>query len=466
VHALADSLWQADLDLAEACLRHPFVRGLADGSLPPWRYRDYVAQDAFFLRAFAEAYRLAAAKCSDDNGRVLYARLQAGVDEELQLHARAAARLGIDLAAVTPNDATLAYTEFLLATAGTRSEPCAAAAMLPCLRLYAWLGQRLLPELRPSSPFGDWVRTYADPQFAQLATELAPRLAQPGVDRSDLAALHRRAMHLEHRFFAAAWGGDWLGTPPTALSIAGSDPSGGAGIQADLKTFHRCGVYGQAVITLLTAQNTRGVQGVFLQPVAVVQAQLRSVLGDLGARAAKTGALGSAALVAAVAAELRERPVGALVVDPVLVSKHGHSLCDDDVVAALQRELLPLATLVTPNRFEAARLCGIEVDGGPAAARAARALRGHGAQAVLVKDVPGLAGDLLLDAAGERVLSRPHIDTVHRHGSGCTASAAIAARLAHGDTMAAAVEFARDYLVRALASAPGLGGIGPVNHWA
>jgi hydroxymethylpyrimidine/phosphomethylpyrimidine kinase len=466
VHTLADSLWQADRDLADACLRHPFVRGLADGSLPPWRYRDYVAQDAFFLRAFAQAYRLAAAKCADEAGRALYARLQAGVDDELQLHARAADRLGIELGAVTPNDATLAYTEFLLATAATRPEPCAAAAMLPCLRLYAWLGQQLLPNLLPGSPHGDWVRTYADPQFAQLWAELAPRLELPVVDRDELAALHRRAMHLEQRFFAAAWGGDWLGTPPIALSIAGSDPSGGAGIQADLKTFHRCGVYGQAAITLLTAQNTRGVQGVFLQPVDVVQAQLHSVLGDLGARAAKTGALGSAAITAAVAAELRQRPVGALVVDPVLVSKHGHSLCDDDVVSALRRELLPLATVVTPNRFEAARLSGIEVDGGPAAARAGRALLGCGARAVLVKDVPGLDGDLLVDADGERLFARPRIDTVHRHGSGCTASAAIAARLAHGDTVAAAVVFARDYLVRALASAPGLGGIGPVNHWA
>jgi hydroxymethylpyrimidine/phosphomethylpyrimidine kinase len=466
VQSLADSLWQADLDLAEACRRHPFVRGLADGSLPTWRYRDYVAQDAFFLRAFAAAYALAANRCGDDAGRNLYARLADGVAEELELHRRQAERLGIDLARVTPTDATLAYTEFLTATAATRPEPCAAAAMLPCLRLYAWLGAGLLPMLAPASPYADWVRTYAAADFAGLWQALAPRLATTTVAPAELAALHRRAMQLELRFFAAAWGGDAPGTPPLALTIAGSDPSGGAGIQADLKAFHRAGVYGQAVLTLLTAQNTRGVQGVFVQTAAVVRAQLQSVLGDLGAHAGKTGALGAAALVDVVADELAARPVGALVVDPVLVSKHGHALADDDVAAAMRRRLLPMATVVTPNRFEAARLTGVEVVDRASALRAAARLRTEGVRAVLVKEVPGLGGDLLVDADGDRALVGPRIDTRHRHGSGCTFSAALTAQLAHGLGLAAAAQSARDLIVRALASAPGLGEIGPVNHWA
>jgi hydroxymethylpyrimidine/phosphomethylpyrimidine kinase len=468
---LADELWQADRDLADACLRHPFVSGLADGSLPAWRYRGYVAQDSFFLRAFRAAYRLAADHCGDEAGRVLYTDLAAGVDVELDLHRGQASHLGIDLDAVVPDDATLAYTEFLLATAALRPEPCAAAAMLPCLRLYAWLGQRLLPVLADDSPWGAWVQTYADPGFAslggRLATRLEPQLLERhGVERADLARLHRRAMHLELRFFASAWGGEAPGRPPVVLSIAGSDPSGGAGIQADLKTFHRAGVYGQAVLTLLTAQNTRGVQGVFLQDVAVVRAQLQSVLGDLGAVAAKIGALGSAAIVEAVADELIERPVGALVIDPVLVSKHGHDLADTTVAEALRARLLPLATLVTPNRFEAARLTGIDVDGRRAAERAARRLLEDGVRAVLVKDVPGLDGDLLVDADDARVFSGPRIDTVHRHGSGCTFSAAIVAHLARGASLTAAIDAARDTIVRALASAPGLGRVGPVNHWA
>ena len=144
---LSETLWHADLDLASACLEHPFVRGLADGTLPARRYREYVAQDAFFLRAFGDAYRLAAGAAGDDAGRPLYADLEAGIEAELKLPRGLAGRLGIELAAVAPAAAPLAYTEFLLATAATRPAPCTAAAMLPCLRLYAWLGQELLPAL-------------------------------------------------------------------------------------------------------------------------------------------------------------------------------------------------------------------------------------------------------------------------------------------------------------------------------
>lgn len=464
--SLADSFWQHDLDLAEACLRHPFVRGLADGALPAWRYRDYVAQDAWFLRAFAQAYELAAGRCADAEGKALYRELAQGVADELQLHARTAAALGIDLAATVPTDATLAYTEFLTATAATQPEPCAAAAMLPCLRLYAWLGQQLLPRLAPASPWGDWVRTYADPGFDALWRRLAPRLEAEGADRMHLGTLHRRAMHLEHRFFAAAWGGDCAEGRPVALTIAGSDPSGGAGLQADLKTFHRHGAYGQSVVTLLTAQNTRGVQAVYLQDPAIVRAQLDSVLSDLGAHATKTGALGSAAIVQVVAEALRARPAGALVVDPVLVSKHGHALADDSVVAALREQLLPLAALVTPNRFEAEKLTGSPVTDRASAERAAARLCALGARAAVVKDVPGLGGDLLHDGKNMRVCTGPRVETRHRHGSGCTFSAAVTAHLAHGRGLVEAVDRARDFVVRALASAPGLGETGPLNHWA
>lgn len=467
--SLADAFWESDLDLAEQCLRHPFVRGLADGSLPQSRYRGYVAQDAFFLRAFADAYRLAAQRCDDEEGRTLYERLRAGVEEELGLHRSMANSMAIDLDSVEPTDATLAYVEFLIATAATRPEACAAAAMLPCLRLYAFLGERLLPSLSSASPYAAWVRTYADPGFGALWRALAPRLQRAeahGVEATELARLHRRAMRLEHRFFASAWGGEVVDPLRSALTIAGSDPSGGAGIQADLKTFHRCGVYGQSVITLLTAQNTRGVQGVFVESEAAVRAQLRSVLADIPVHAAKTGALGTVEVVRAVAAELRAHPSIALVVDPVLISKHGHALAGDDVGNALRELLLPICAVVTPNRFEAKALSGIGVEDEASACAAARAIAGRGARAVVIKDVPGCDGDLLFhDGRVERFV-RPTIATRHRHGSGCTFSAAIAASLAKGESLPNACRDAVDFLARAIASAPGLGEIGPVNHWA
>jgi hydroxymethylpyrimidine/phosphomethylpyrimidine kinase len=463
----ADRLWHADADLADACLRHPFVRGLADGSLSPARYRAYVAQDAFFLRAFHRAYALAGRSSPDAAGRTLYAELAAGVEVELDLHRAMAQRLGIDLQQTEPTAATLAYTDFLLATAAAGPEAAAAAAMLPCLRLYAFLGERLLPQLDPASPWADWVRTYADPSFASLWQKLATRVVPTeGADAAALGRCHRRAMQLELQFFAAAWGGLAPGRPPIALSVAGSDPSGGAGIQADLKTFHRFGVYGQAVLTLLTAQNTRGVTAVQLVDTGLVQAQLDSVFGDLGAGAVKTGALGSAAIVEVVAAAFAAHAAGPLVVDPVLVSKHGHDLADGSVVQAMRRELLPRARLVTPNRFEAERLTGIVVGDRASAERAALRLLGDGVQAVLVKDVPGLGGDLLVDGGQVVVFQSPRIETRHRHGTGCTFSAAITALLARGEGLGAAVEAAVDFVGRAIASAPGLGATGPVNHWA
>jgi hydroxymethylpyrimidine/phosphomethylpyrimidine kinase len=228
-------------------------------------------------------------------------------------------------------------------------------------------------------------------------------------------------------------------------------------------------VYGQAVITLLTAQNTRGVQGVFATPQEQVLAQVRSVGSDLGAKATKTGALGNAALVAALASELRRQrgTFGTLVVDPVLVSKHGHRLADDTVVGALVAELLPLASVVTPNRFEATAMTGIEVLDAATAELAIARLLATGAGAVVVKDVPGLGGDLLGTATGAReVFATPRQTTPHRHGSGCTFSAAVTARLARGDELRSAIAAACDYVSRAIASAPAFGEVGPLNHWA
>jgi hydroxymethylpyrimidine/phosphomethylpyrimidine kinase len=259
--------------------------------------------------------------------------------------------------------------------------------------------------------------------------------------------------------------------PPIALTIAGSDSGGGAGIQADLKTFHQLGVYGTSAVTLVTAQNTLGVTRVDLLPAAAVTAQIDAIAADLRPAAVKTGALGSAAGVDAAAEAIARHGLRPLVVDPVMLSKHGDPLLAADAVDALRRRLLPLATLLTPNLPEAAALLG----GGALASAAdveaaARALAALGPAAVLVKGGHGAGSEVadLLFARGACLwLRAPRVETRHTHGTGCTYSAAITARLARGDALVGAVRAAKEWLARAIATAPGLGrGHGPVNHWA
>ncbi|MEY3143713.1 MAG: Hydroxymethylpyrimidine/phosphomethylpyrimidine kinase [Planctomycetota bacterium] len=253
-----------------------------------------------------------------------------------------------------------------------------------------------------------------------------------------------------------------------ALTIAGSDPSGGAGLQADLKTFHQHGVYGESVVTLLTVQNTRTVAAIeFLAP-AFVGAQIDAVVSDIPPHAAKTGALGRADIIEAVAARAKDFRFP-LVVDPVMVSKHGLPLLADDAVDALMRRLLPHAALVTPNLPEASRMVGFAVDDAASMERAARAIHAMGPRAVLVKGGHLAQGALDLLFADGRVTLFPgeRIETVHTHGTGCTLSAAITARLARGEALEAAVAGARAFVRAAIAAAPGLGGgCGPVDHFA
>ncbi len=259
-------------------------------------------------------------------------------------------------------------------------------------------------------------------------------------------------------------------TPRIALTIAGSDSGGGAGIQADLKTFHHFGVYGTSALTLITAQNTLGVREVQLLRPELVAKQIEAVAGDFELCAAKTGALGSEEIIEAVAASVSEHAIPNLVVDPVMISKHGDRLLANGAVDALQHLLLPRAALVTPNLHEAAKLLGRPVESEDQMRDAARSVHDLGAAAVLVKggQLPGEeAVDLFYDGAEFVRLAAPRIDTPHTHGTGCTYSAAITALLARGETLVDAVRQAKDFISRAIASAPGLGhGHGPVDHWA
>jgi hydroxymethylpyrimidine/phosphomethylpyrimidine kinase len=253
---------------------------------------------------------------------------------------------------------------------------------------------------------------------------------------------------------------------PIALTIAGSDPSGGAGIQADLKTFHQFGVYGAAAITLITVQNTTRVSRVEPLDPALVAEQIDAVLEDTPPHAVKTGALGSGAIIEAVAARAFPCP---LVVDPVMISKHGAHLMDGMARLALRDLLLPRATLVTPNLFEAAELAGMAVENPAQMREAAFRMAKSGVGAVLVKGghLEGDALDVLFRDGVFTEFRSPRIDTRHTHGTGCTYSAAITAFLARGFTVEDAVRRAKPFISEAIRTAPGLGGgAGPVNHWA
>lgn len=253
---------------------------------------------------------------------------------------------------------------------------------------------------------------------------------------------------------------------PIALTIAGSDPSGGAGIQADLKTFHQFEVYGEAAITLLTVQNTVGVSRVEVMAPDLVAEQIEAILDDVPPNAAKIGALGNAAVVRTVA-RLAGRFRFPLVVDPVMISKHGASLIADDARQALVEELLPRAFLLTPNVPEAAALAGIAIESVGDMRRAAEMLVERGCANVLVKGghLEGAPVDVLLCEGEFTEFASERIDTPHTHGTGCTYSAAITAELAKGVPLREAVARSKRFIAEAIRTNPGLGhGCGPVNH--
>ena len=258
---------------------------------------------------------------------------------------------------------------------------------------------------------------------------------------------------------------------PVALTIAGSDSSGGAGIQADLKTFTALGVYGASVLTALTAQNTRGVDAVHPVPPDFVTAQLSSVFSDLTVGAAKTGMLANAAIIHAVVDALERRPEIPLVCDPVMIATSGDVLLEPEAISALKERLIPRAALITPNIPEAARLLDTdEANDIDEMVRQGKSLLALGCGAVLVKGGHGtgaMATDLLVHPGGVLPLEAPRIETHNTHGTGCTLSAAIAAYLADGEPLESAVRRAKHFVWQALEAGSALkigGGSGPVDH--
>jgi hydroxymethylpyrimidine/phosphomethylpyrimidine kinase len=261
-------------------------------------------------------------------------------------------------------------------------------------------------------------------------------------------------------------------TPPavrTVLTIAGSDSSGGAGLQADLKTFGALGVYGTSAITAITAQNTTGITAALNLPADLVTAQIEAVAADIRLHATKTGMLGSAAIVEAVAAAIKDFDLPLVVVDPVMVAKSGHRLLDEDGVTALVAELLPCALVVTPNLPEAEVLSGRRIQSRDDARDAARRIRALGPSAVIIKGGHASGSDLVdLLFDGERFteLHAKRVDTTHTHGTGCTFASALAAFLALGRPLDDAAARAQAYVVEAIRHALPIGkGHGPLQHF-
>jgi hydroxymethylpyrimidine kinase/phosphomethylpyrimidine kinase len=257
------------------------------------------------------------------------------------------------------------------------------------------------------------------------------------------------------------------GTPPVALTVAGFDPSGGAGIVADVKTFTAFGCFATAAVTSLTYQNTTGVFGATHQTAEAVRAQVLPVVEDFRVAGAKTGMLPTREVIAEVARLFRENPLPAPVVDPVVRSTSGYDLIDDAALDALKRELVPLARVVTPNIPEAERITGLRIRDRAGMVEAAWLIRGMGARAVLVKGghLEGEATDVLDDGGRVETFTAPRVETTSTHGTGCTLAAGIAACLARGMSLSESVEASKRFVTEAIRRAPRLGrGHGPINH--
>lgn len=255
-----------------------------------------------------------------------------------------------------------------------------------------------------------------------------------------------------------------------ALAIAGSAARGGAGIQADLKTFQELGVFGTTAVTAIVARNPRTGEGVFPQSLDAIEAQVHTALQDIGADVIKTGMLFTAEIITKTAEWIEASGVEKIVVDPVMIGKVGSVLLKEDAIACMKKKLFPLATIITPNMPEAAQLLGVEsLETVDELKEAAKELHKYGSQYVLVKGgrLEGPAIDVLYDGEKFYMLEAPRIDTIHTNGAGCTYAAAITARLAKGDTVPEAVEFAKKFITAAIRHAFGfIQGVGPTYHAA
>ena len=473
--------WNASENIYNTILQLPFIKELADGTLPMEKFLHYIRQDNLYLDDYSRVLAHIASRLGNIDDVATFLEFASdGVAMEKSLHAIYAHEGG-----VVKTPACLFYTSLLKAQA-YENVAVEAAAILPCFWIYQKVGEHILSIAKmEGNPYADWIKAYSDPAFdkaTRRAIELCDRLADAADEatRRRMTDIYVACSRLEWMFWDSAYRSckniNMKMTYNTALTIAGSDPSGGAGLQADLKTFSALGVYGASAVVAVVDENTVGVYGVHPIPVNFVQGQIRSVLDDIGADAVKIGMLHDSELIRGVLSTLQEYPdVRRIVLDPVMVATSGDPLLQPEAVATLRDELLPYAKVITPNLPEASLLLGETVDHQDQFEDAARALsRLNDSKVSVMLKAGHLENDTLTDIfynaeTGEFLrLTTPRVDTPNTHGTGCTLSSAIAAYLAKGAGLDTAAQLAKEYIANAIAAGANyrIGrGHGPVHHF-
>lgn len=468
----SEQLWKENQDLALMSLHNPFVQGLGDGTLDPEAFKTYLAQDTLYLNGYIRAlsYCISKSDVTATGGELL--TLLTGVEEELKsCHKHYIENPD----ASGPEAACRKYVDFLLAVGRADLGPSVViAAVIPCARLYAWLGRELTAgrEVPETHPFRRWLLSYADEPIntsTRVLESLLDKHIRPG-EFKEVAQAYRRAMELEYDFFDSF--GDCLGRTtevnmkiPTVLVVSGSDSGGGAGHQADLKTLEALGVYSTSALTSLTAQNTKGVQQIQVVNEDLFVAQIDSVITDFNLSVVKLGLVPTARQLEIIAQKLEGLP---MVVDPVLVATSGDDLVAqknaDDVLAMYKERIFPHATIITPNLPEAQRILGRkEITGVYEARAAAQALAQYGSMYVLVKgghdqSDPQACRDVLYDREKDKFFefTSKRIATINTHGTGCTLASAISGFIARGYSVPDAVERAIGYVHEAIVRSCGV----------
>ncbi|KAF4731705.1 hypothetical protein FOZ63_017202 [Perkinsus olseni] len=468
---MSEKLWKDNQDLARMSLHHPFVQGLADGTLDPKAFKHYVAQDAFFLNGYIRALCYCTAKSDVTATEKDLLVLLDGVRREAEaLHHNYIDSPEVD----SPAPACRKFVDFLLSIGRADCGPSVmVAALIPCARLYAWIGKELTVsrDILEGHPYRDWLLLFAGEAVNIEAKTLEALLDEQveACECEEVAWTYHRSMQLEYDFFDA-FGGE-SGRPagivqgiPTVLVVSGSESGGGSGHQADLKTLEALGVYTTSALTSIAAQNTQGVQRVQVVADDLLAAQIDSVISDFDVSVVKVGSVPSSRHLRVVAEKLHGLP---LVVDPVLPSAPADDSAAerdaDDVLAVYKDRIFPLATVVTSTMSQARRLLGRAESIGVGEARSvARAVAQYGPKYVLVRadgDCPDgkTCSGVLYDRENEEFYeyTDKKISTTNTRGAGCTLASAIAGFMARGYPVPDAVERAIGYLHEIIARSEG-----------